>query len=371
MDLPRLAKLFTVDGPFVSIYLDTTSAVENAAQRLDLKWQNVRRGLEVEGVDRATIEALDAARGEHGAGDTRVLIAAHGAVHLATSLPTSLPRDIVRIGPLPHLLPLVEALSMRVPHVVVLADRKGADVLAYTAAYPMSDTPSETASVTNDRFPDRKVHAGGWAAKRYSNDVEETWENSARDVAALVDRVSRDVDAGVVVLSGDDRAVRLIRQHLPSALDELVTLVGGGGRAVDGGEDVIADGVRSALGERLARDTTLALEEFSEQRGGGDRACEGLAATLAALRMAQVGTLLVGDGFDRDAPVWCGPEATHLAVSADELTTLGIDDPAKTSAADALVRAALGTGVEIRFVPAGVAQAPAQGVGGILRFSTT
>jgi hypothetical protein len=371
MDLSRLAKLFTVDGPFVSIYLDTTSDVENAAQRLDLKWQNVQRDLDAEGVDRATIEALDASRGEHSAGDTRVLVAAHGAVQLATSLPSALPRDIVRIGPLPHLLPLVEALSMRVPHVVVLADRKGADVLAYASAYPMSGTPAETASVTNDRFPDRKVHAGGWAAKRYSNDVEETWEHSARDVAALVDRVSRDVDARVVMLSGDERAVQLVRQHLPSALDELVTVVGGGGRAVDGGEDVVADGVRAALGDRLARDTMLALEEFSEQRGRGDRACEGLAATVAALRMAQVATLLVSDAFDRDTSVWCGPEATHLAVSADELTALGIDDPAETSAADALVRAALGTGTEIRFVPAGVEQAPAEGVGGILRFSTT
>jgi len=48
-------------------------------------------------------------------------------------------------------------------------------VLAYTAG----PEPVETGTVTNDRFPDRKVHAGGWAAKRYSNDVEETWEHCA------------------------------------------------------------------------------------------------------------------------------------------------------------------------------------------------
>lgn len=48
-------------------------------------------------------------------------------------------------------------------------------MLAYTAG----PEPVETGTVTNDRFPDRKVHAGGWAAKRYSNDVEETWEHCA------------------------------------------------------------------------------------------------------------------------------------------------------------------------------------------------
>src|SRR4051812_4472671 len=209
MDVSTLAKLASLDGPFVSIYLATPSDTEDAAQQLETRWKNILRELADAGVDEATRESLTAARGEHGRGGTRVLIAAHGTVHLAISLAQPPAREEVVIASLPRLVPLADALTLQVPHVVVLADRKGADVLAYTAG----PDPAETGSVTTDRFPDRKARAGGWAAKRYSNDVEETWEQSARDVAALVDKVSSDIGARVVIASGDERALQLLGQH--------------------------------------------------------------------------------------------------------------------------------------------------------------
>src|SRR4051812_7433654 len=132
MDVQTLTKLYSVDGPFTTIYLDTTSDVEDAAERLELRWKNVLRELETQGVDEATRSALTDARGEHGRGNTRVLVAARGGVQLAISLPQPPAQEEVVTGPLPRLLPLVDALTLQLPHVVVLADRKGADVLAYT-----------------------------------------------------------------------------------------------------------------------------------------------------------------------------------------------------------------------------------------------
>src|SRR5436305_11900421 len=155
MDASTLAKLYSIDGPFVTIYLATPSDTEQAADQLETRWKNVVRDLADAGVDAATIEALTAARGPHDRGNTRVLVAAHGTVHLAISLPQPPAQEIVTVEPLPRLVPLIDALSLQVPHVVVLADRKGADVLAYTAG----PDPVETATVTNNRFPDRKVHA--------------------------------------------------------------------------------------------------------------------------------------------------------------------------------------------------------------------
>src|SRR3954471_18108312 len=188
MDVAALTKLYALEGPFTTIFLDTTSQVEDAAEQLEIRWKNVLRDLERAGVDQATREALTSARGEHGRGNTRVLVATPGTVHLAISLPQPPAQEIVTVEALPRLVPLVDAVLLTVPHVVVLADRKGADVLAYTAG----PDPVEQASVTNDRFPSRKVKFGGWATKRFSNDVEETWEAGARDVASLIDRVAQD-----------------------------------------------------------------------------------------------------------------------------------------------------------------------------------
>src|SRR5438045_1970646 len=87
MDVSTLSKLYAIDGPFVTIYLATPSDSENAAEQLETRWKNVVRELSEIGVDAATTQALTAARGTHDRGNTRVLIAAHGTVHLAVSLP--------------------------------------------------------------------------------------------------------------------------------------------------------------------------------------------------------------------------------------------------------------------------------------------
>lgn len=365
MDASALTKLYGIDGPFTTIYLATPSDTEDAAEQLEIRWRNVLRELTDKGVDGATQEALTAARGEHGRGGTRVMVASHGTAHLAISLPQPPAQELVAVDQLPHLVPLLDALQLQVPHVVVLADRKGADVLAYTAG----PDPVEAASITNNRFPDRKVHAGGWAAKRYSNDVEETWEASARDVAGLVDRVAQDIGARVVIASGDERALQLIGQHLPTTLVDRFVEVGGGGRHVDGSEDVIADEILRVLGALVAADTVELLEKYAEERGQDDKGAEGVTATIDALRKSQVETLLLTDTRDRHRTGWCGPDPTHLGLTQQELRDLGVESPQEAALDELLVRASLGTGADVRFVGGGMEQAPAEGVGALLRYA--
>jgi len=364
MDVAALTKLYGLEGPFTTIYLDTTSEVEDAAQQLEVRWKNVLRDLEQANVDKATREALTAARGEHGKGNTRVLVASPGTVHLAISLPQPPPQELVTTGALPRLVPLIDSLQLHVPHVLVLADRQGADVLAYTSG----PDPDETASVTNDRFPQRKVKFGGWAQKRFSNDVEESWEASAREVADLVDRVAKDIDARVVIASGDERALQLLGQHLPTPWSDRYVEIGGGGRHVDGSEAVIADEVLEALSNVITDDTVELLEKYAEERGQQDRASEGPARTIEALRMSRVETLILTDARDLDRTAWIGPDTTHLALTEQELRDLGVENPLEAPLDEALVRAALGTGAAVRFVGGGMEQSPSDGVGAILRY---
>src|SRR3954469_3391384 len=106
MDVAALTKLYALEGPFTTIFLDTTSQAEDAAEQLEIRWKNVLRDLEQAGVDAATRDALTAARGEHGLGGTRVLVAAHGSVHLAISLAHPPAQEQVVVAPLPRLAPL-------------------------------------------------------------------------------------------------------------------------------------------------------------------------------------------------------------------------------------------------------------------------
>src|SRR3954471_21366700 len=143
MDVAALTKLYGLEGPFTTIYLDTKSEAEDAAEQLEIRWKNVLRDLEQAGVDEPTRDALTQARGEHGRGNTRVLVATPGTVHLAISLPQPPAQELVAVEHLPRPTPLADALTLNVPHVLVLADRQGADVLAYTSG----PDPEESASV--------------------------------------------------------------------------------------------------------------------------------------------------------------------------------------------------------------------------------
>lgn len=364
MDVAALTKLYGLDGPFTTICLATNSDTEDAAAQLEIRWKNVLRDLEQAGVDQATRDALTAARGEHGRGNTRILVATAGTVHLAVSLPQPPAQEFVTVEHLPRLVPLLDATLLQVPHVLVLADRQGADVLAYTSG----PEPDEEASVTNERFPQHKVKFGGWATKRFMNDVEESWEASARDVAHLIDRVARDITARVVIASGDERALQLIGQHLPTDLGSRYRTIDGGGRHVDGSDNVIAEQVLEVLGEVVTGDTIELLEKYAEERGQHDRASDGAARTIEALRMSQVETLILTDAREGQRSVWIGPDPTHVALTEQELRDIGVDAPAKAPLEEAVVRAALGTGAAVRFVGGGLEQSPKDGVGAILRY---
>lgn len=360
-----IGKLYVADGPFVSAYVGARSAVENAQQMYETTWRNLERELADQGVDQATVEAVAGARGTHDEGDTRAVIASNGSVHLARSLPGSLPGDLVRVSPLPHVAPLVDAASRVRPHVVALIDRTGADVYAY------AESETEIADFTvvrGDAADIRKVHgAGGWAMRRMQARAEEGWEHNAKEIADAIERACRDIDATLIVVAGDDREIELVRGDLPAEQRGIVEQVSGG-RGADGSNGHVFEQVAEKLEERRTKDVIAVLERYEENRGRGTLAADGLAAVIGALRGSQVDTLLLTEDWTGDERVWFGPEAVHLGATKDELGAMGVDEPAQTVAIDALLRAAVATNAEVVRVPGGLEQSPRGGVGALLRF---
>ena len=353
---PDLAELVQQPGPFLSLYLTTEAEIENAAQREQLRWKNVRDDAAAQGADEAALAAVDPLVGEaHLQGQTLAVIVAGGGKHtLVDHHPEPPNRDLVRWAPLPSVGPLVEWRQLQLPHVIVVADRAGADLVAVT---PTGQDIHLEAGGADD--PLHKAKAGGWSQRRYQQRAENTWEHNADDAAEQLVRLIETVEARVVVLAGDVRAVTMLQEALPDQHRELV-------HVVEGDNDAIANETVRLVATQAAADTVAVLQKFKEEKGQHDRAADGVAATVEALAKAQVEVLLVHDDPDDDRTAWFGPEPLHLALVADDVRGMGVDEPQQGRLLDVLLRAALGTGAGVRVVPS---TAATDGVGAILRWS--
>jgi release factor family 2 len=131
----------------------------------------------------------------------------------------------------------------------------------------------------------------------------------------------RQVDAELVALTGDVRAVQLLQATLPKEVAALVQVLDGS-RSVDGSPGVASQQLNTALAAVSAHDTTVLLDKLAEEQGQNDRGAQGAKAT-AALAMAQVQVLLVHDD-PTDARIgWFGSDPTLVALTAEKLRDLG------------------------------------------------
>ena len=389
MHQAEIARVFEADGPFTSVYLDTEGDVEQAADRVALRWKNLRGSMLAAGVPVATVAAIDPlVEGSYMAGAPLAVIAAVDGPRYAANLPDPPPRDtLLRHGALPDVVPLLAAAQAAVPHVAVLTDRTGADM----AARGVADEAARAERVEGRVTPHlHKPQAGGWSQPRFHHRAEAIWESNASEVADALARLVDQVRPRFVAAAGDVRALQLLREQAPKRVRELLCVVGGELGAL---EAVFAEADKLAAAT-VEADNRALLDRFAEELGqaatgaeGGAQAVEGAAATLAALARGQVATLLLTGLFlDDRRTAWFGPAPTDAAADRDALVGLGVPDPVEGRLVDVAVRAALGTGAEVRVLdpadetrsaegrgathdaPAPPDHAPGEGLGALLRF---
>jgi hypothetical protein len=364
MDLGFLAPAYAAAGPFATAYLDTTSAVEGAAVRIAARWRARREELAVQGADEDTLDAMGEAAGrDHGMGAGQVLVGSQGRLLLDVRLPAPPRRQSATWGPLPDVLPMVTVLADAVPYLLVVADRAGADITAYGD----HGAAAGERHVHGDTFDIRKVKPGDWAHKKYQQRAENLWQTNAKSVAEQVAGVASSVRARIIVAAGDVRALAYLRDSLPPPAREILREVDEGGRAAGASTASLDEHVRRLVAETAVRDTMAVLDEFEQERGQHDRAVEGLGHTLAALRRAQVQTVVAGADLPGDLFVFIGPEPMQIAVEHDELADLGVE-VVTAPVGPAILRAAVATGADLVIVPGGPTRL-AGGVGALLRYA--
>src|SRR3712207_2149954 len=155
MDVSFLEPVFSAPGPYATVCADVTHTTENADTELDLRVRAVSERLTEQGAPEAVVEAV---RGrllegnEGGAAGTlkgrAVVVAADGSVVLDQPLVDAPTREVAEWSPQPDLMPVLRQLPGRVPHIVVVTDRVGADI-TYVGA---SGQVEEEETVEGDDF---------------------------------------------------------------------------------------------------------------------------------------------------------------------------------------------------------------------------
>jgi hypothetical protein len=227
-------------------------------------------------------------------------------------------------------------------------------VLAVPGAWPETQGDLETAmlgltEVTGESWPVHKPSGGGWSQPRFQRSAEETWTETAKQIAGAVTAAADRVKAAFVVLGGDVREREILADELPKALRGNLVIVD---REVELTAPAFDEAAWAEESWRAALDARDRLDELRAQlnRSPGERrAVQGLDGTLTALRDGLVSAVLIADPAWQ-ATAWIGPGMADAATERDQLAGRGVTDPVTDLASEALARAAAGTGAELHFL---------------------
>ena len=362
MDLEFLRPLYGDIGGYVSVYLDTSPDAEDGGQVIDLRWRSARDRLAGAGADEATLGALApvmTGRGVPG----RAAFGRAGQVVLTEPLPHPPRREIARVAPLPHVMPLLAQRGPRVPHLRVMARHDGGEVASVSGAGLVRDE-----EVTGTGWPVHKTRGGGWAQLRYQRSTEEAWETNAKELAGRVTAEARGIGAELIVVAGDPVARTLLVRQLGPDLAAMTVVIE---REVTTESGQAAQAADQAVAQHVERRSRERFERWRTQLAH-DHGVAGLAAAMTALADGAVAELLLADHPESAAAAWIGPGGSDLAADAAGLTGRGISEPLSDRADAALARGLASTGAALYFLPGDLAtsiQAPPGGVGATLRYT--
>lgn len=352
MESNRFHRLAHAAGPFVSVYFDDSHDTGDAAAQLDARLRDVRKHLEEQSVDSATIEMIEqAVRASHppvGHSGRAVIARLDGTQseimldeHLLRS-PTS---TLVRVSELPYLVPVVEHGMLHTAYLTAAVDNTGADITVHGGG-------SHTESV-------EETPAHGSPRR-----VQESIRKNIRDVADRITHLVDESGAQIVFVTGEVKARAELVATLPERVTEKAVELRGGGRTAGTDEAEVHQEMSEEFHRRRLAVIEDAAARFAAGRGTG-LAVEGLNDVTAALRDGAVETLIIGEVGD--ATVVADSDLALVAPSADALSALG-GAPARVLRADeALPLLAVATGAKL--ICAGEGLHPADGIGAVLRYA--
>ncbi|TQN43591.1 hypothetical protein FHU33_3042 [Blastococcus colisei] len=352
MDVSFLEPVFAAEGPFATVCADVTHTTENADTELDLRVRAITERLTEQGAPETAVEAVRSRllEGNDGgqAGTLRgraVVVAADGSVVLDEALADSPRQETSEWSPQPALLPVLRQLAGRVPHLVVIADRVGADI---SVVGPAGRTEEEK-QLEGDTFHMQKVKVGGWAHNTYMHTAENQWVENADQVAEEIASLARRLPLGFVLVAGDVRARQILTDRASDSWSDLVVSMDEGGRAAGADREPVQRRAAELVAEHEARAIAEAIEQV-QAAGAHGLSVTGTDQVVEALRKGQVETLVLADEF-ADETLLVGGSPLELGVDQHDMDALGIHGEV-VPADRALLAAAVASSAGVVVVPA-------------------
>jgi hypothetical protein len=351
MDVSFLEPVFAAPGPYATVCADVTHTTENADTELDLRVRAVAERLTEQGAPEEVVEAVRSRLlegnegGEAGTLKGRaVVVASDGSVVLDQALVDAPLREIAEWGPHPDILPVLRQLPGRVPHIVVLTDRTGADI-TYIGAPGSVD---EEKTVEGDTFQIHKFQGGGWAHHRYQHNTENKWIHNAEEVATQISSMVRRLSPRFVLVAGDIRARQILTDRASDLWSDLVVSMDEGGRAAGADREPVDRREAELVAEHEARECAEVLEQIRAASAHG-LSVTGTDRVVDALRKNQVETLVLADQPGDDT-LLVGGSPLELGVNQQDMDALGVHGEI-VSADSALLAAAVTTRAGVVVVP--------------------
>jgi hypothetical protein len=205
-----------------------------------------------------------------------------------------------------------------VPHIVVLADRVGADITFMGG--PGQGHEEET--VEGDSFRVHKFPGGGWSQLRYQHNVENQWVENADAVAEKIGSMARRLSPRFVLVAGDVRARAILTDRAGDAWSDLVVTMDEGGRAAGADREPVDRRMHELIAEHEARECADVLEQVQAAAAHG-LSVSGTRPVVEALRKGQVETLVLADEQPADATLLVGRSPLELGVDQHDMDALG------------------------------------------------
>ena len=351
MDVRFLEPVFAAPAPYATVCADVTHTSENAATELDLRVRGIADRLKEGGAPDAVVEAVRTTLlevnqgGEAGTLRGRALVvASDGSVVLDQALVGAPTRELAEWSPQPDLMPVLRQLPGRVPHVVAVVDRVGADI-TYAGA---PGEIEEQKTVEGDDFQIRKVQVGGWAHHRFQHNAENKWVHNADEVAEEVTSMVRRLSPRFVLVAGDVRARQILTDRASDVWKDLVVSIDEGGRAAGADREPVDRRAAELVAEHEAREIAQTVEQVEGAAAHG-LSVTGQEPVVEALRKGQVETLVLADEQE-DGTLLVGRSPIELGVDQHDMDALGVHGEA-VPADRALLAAAVASSAGVVVLP--------------------
>ena len=363
MKLAFLSPLYVRQGPFASVYLDTSQDVENPRRAIELRWRHLRHRLEAQGVDLPTVDAVARAVGAIGpvvpGPQGEAIFATHGRAVLVERLPLPPARDSARFAMLPDAMPLAVQHAPDIPYVAAVVRR-------VPETGPRPSQQELEMHTQAGRWPTVRVAGGAPAVRRFPADQ---WPHDVVQAAAELAKLAADAAAETIVISGDAWARGVLAHNIPRHLRDRVNGVSTQGPVELAGPVLLEQELDYLFQRRLTVDDQAGVDGFLARRARGTGVAEGLMEVIAALRAGQAAALLINGTMDPSTRLWVGVAPRQLALSEEELRAYGVQPCWQEPADAALIRAVVGTRAEL-IVVRGVELSMTDGLGALLRYSS-